>query len=219
MPWRSALVAPAVIVLVAAVLFVPFLATDREQIVSTPQPPPLFNASPIGMLLGTRVCANPVPIDASTDVARLRAARFGDAVTPAVLAVSVTAPGYRVSKRFSDYEDGAALDLPLPDPPRALDAELCIENWGPKAAIVGGSAETRTHGRMTATVDGKPSASVPILSLIHEPPASLASRTSDLFDRAGTVGPVSGGVLGVLALLVVLGIPVALTLALRRGQP
>jgi hypothetical protein len=218
MPWRLAALAPLVVAVAAIVWFLPFLTRDREQIVATPQPPPLFIATPIQLLLGGTACAYPVHIDATTDVARLRAARYSDAEA-AHLTVTVAGPGYRATARFRDYADGSALNVPLLDPPRPLNAKLCVENGGPTAGLIGGSAEARTRGRTIGTVDGAESEAVPIVTLLRKQPASLAGRFGDVAAHAAAVGPgwVPAPLFGVLALLVALGLPAGLAAALRHA--
>lgn len=227
MPWRTVALAPLVVVLVAAICFVPALTRQREVIEATPQPPPLFTAVPIELLLGREVCSSPILMDAHTDVARVIGLRYADG-PPTTFLISVRAPGYSVSKRLTGYADGGALDLALPDPPRPVDAELCVQNYGDVAGMVAGSAEPRTWGRTQSVINGQPGDRRLVLTLLREPPSSLAGRLGDVAGHVAALKPgfAPPAVLLILAALVVVGLPVGAALALRlsaveadRGQP
>lgn len=218
MPWRTALLAPLVVVIAALVWFLPALTRDREVIAASPQPPPLFHTAPIELLLSKRVCSSPVAIDRHTDVARMFGARYAEG-PPAHFEITVTAPGYRVARSITGYADGGPLDVPLPDPPRPLDAEICVENVGNVAGMVVGSAEPRTWGRAQTKIPDRAQDRRLVIRLLSEPPASVASRLGSLVDHAASLTPgfAPPGVLVVLALLVVLGLPAGAALALRRS--
>ena len=220
MSWRIAALAPLLVAVVALVFFVPALTREREVFVATPQPPPLFQSAPVNLPIGPPgACTGPLRIDESTDIARLRARPYPDAVR-AVLVVSATAPGYTARKVFSDYADDAALDLPLPDPTRPIDnARLCVVDGGPSAGRVQGSTEPRTFGRLTTTNSGKPYDVNLVVTLLASHPASVASRLGDVLRHASAYAPgfARPGLLGALAVLVGLGAPFGAFVALRRA--
>lgn len=219
MPWRAALLAPALVVVVAVACFVPFLTQEREVVAATPQPPPLFEAAPVELLLGSQVCTAPLDLDRDTDVVRLTAGRY-DSGTPARLRVEVTAPGgYRAERKFEEYADGQPLSLPLPDPPRPVTGRLCVENEGPSAGLLAGTREGRSRGRLATTVAGAPSDTELVVTLLERRPASLASRAGEVADHAAALKPgwVGRGLLWALAGLVAVGCPLLLLVALRRA--
>jgi hypothetical protein len=220
-PWRVALLAPLLVTLVAGAFFVPFLSREREVLVATPQPPPLFEATTIELEAhGGSACAAPIPLQRDTDVARVTAGRSRAAgLTP--LRVVVHAPGYSAERTFSMYRNGQALDVPLPDPPRPVDAELCVENAGRGDGLVYASTEERTVGRLRTEVDGKPSDANILVSLLARDRATLWQRRSEIVRGAAGLAPsfAPAWLLWALAALVVAGVPAGVALALRLAPP
>jgi hypothetical protein len=215
-PWRFALLSPLLVAVLAAVLFVPYLRTERDVVVASPQPPPLFQAVSIQLAGGERACAAPVPLSRAADIARFVAQREPDApATP--LRVTVTAPGYTATRTFSDYADHEALDVPLPDPPRAEDGQLCVQDAGTGTARLVGSREPRTFGRLKTTVRGRPYDVNLVLSLHAREPASLWSRRAAIVRAAADIAPgfAPAWLLWIVGVLVVAGIPALVALALR----
>jgi len=215
-PWRLALLAPLLVAVLAAVLFVPYLRSGREVVVATPQPPPLFQAVSIQLAGGEQACAAPVPLSREADVARITAQREPGAPA-APLRVSVSAPGYSAARTFTGYADHQALDLALPDPPRPQDARLCVQDAGSGGAALVGSREPRTLGLLETTVRGKPYDVNLVVSLLERGKASLWSRRSAILRHAATIGPsfAPAWLLAILAVLVAAGVPALVTLALR----
>jgi hypothetical protein len=220
-PWRIALLAPLLVALVAGVFLVPSAVRERAVLVATPQPPPLFEATTLELEgHGGRACAAPVPIQRDTDVARVIAGRSPSAGrTP--LRVIVRAPDYEAERTFRNYGNGQALDLPLPDPPRPLEAELCVENPGTGDGLVYASSEARTFGRLTTEVDGEPSEANILISLLEREPATLWERRGAIVRQAAELAPsfAPAWLLWALTALVVAGVPAGVLLALRHAPP
>jgi hypothetical protein len=218
MPWRIALLAPLVVAIAALAGFLPFLTREREVVVATPQPPPLFQPAPITLLLGAEVCPGPLRIDGGADVVRVVGERFseGDAT---VLHVAVSGPGYAAARTYRDYAPGQALDVALPRPPRPLAAKLCVANYGDRAGLVQGNGEGRGQGALTTTLNGRPSPVSLVVTLLRERRQSVLARLGETFRHAAALQPgfAPAGVLWVLAVLVLLGVPAAVTVALRRA--
>lgn len=218
MPWRVSLIVLAVVLAATSAWFVPFLTREQELVEATPQPPPLFEVAPIELLLGWEVCTGPVRVTRATDIARIRALRFDRAGGPTHLSVTMSGPGYAVGRRFVSQAD-RPLDLALPDPPDPFDATLCVENKGPRTALLAGAAESRSRGRLTTSVEGEASERELVLSLLRSAPAALADRPGDLAEHAAATEPgflTSPSALLVLAAFVVVGLPALVLLALRR---
>ena len=220
MPWRIALLVPVVVALVALAVFVPYLRREREVVVATPQPPPLFLATSIVLGPGQRACAAPVPLSRDADVARIVSALAPGTPAPA-LRVDVTAPGYAAGRTFAVYRPDAALELPLPDPPAAVDGWLCVRNLGGSRAQLAAAREERTLGRLRTTVRGRPYDANLQVSLLASRPASLWQRRAAILRGAAAIGPsfAPAWLLWTLALLVVVGVPALVAGALRFAPP
>jgi hypothetical protein len=69
----------------------------------------------------------------------------------------------------------------------------------------------------TTTVDGKAIQQQLSVTLLTSPSKSLGSRLGEIFDRVAAFRPVTGWELWLLALLALIGVPVALGVALARS--
>jgi hypothetical protein len=220
MPWRVALLAPLVVALVSVVVFAPLVREEHEVLVATPQPPPLFETAIIELERGELACAGPVPLSRETDLARVVAARPA-AAAPTPLRVTVRASGYEAGRLFAGYTNGQALDVPLPDPPRPVDGEICVQNAGGGDGLLYASGEERTVGRLSTEVRGRPSETNLLVSLLARDRASLWDRRGAIGRGAAGLGPsfAPEWVIGALAALVLTAVPTGVMLALRRTPP
>ena len=197
--------------LVAAVLVVPYLAQERRVPASIPQPPPLFGAELVEVQPGASACLKGVTLGERAGVAELKVATFGRTAVPFTLTLS--APGYEaVARQPPTYADNAAVALRVAAPPRTLRGAACVRNQGTRRMALYASGD-RTRRAAVATVDGRRERFAFQLALYERGGATLAARAPQIAERMATFRPVPPWVAGLLAVLVLAGVPVALVLA------
>jgi hypothetical protein len=188
--------------------FVPYLTRDRETTSSVPVPPPYFAASGIGLARGDQACLADVAFDTDSQIVELTALA-GKGPGPE-LAVTASAPGYSAQATIEGgYGRPLVLRAPLDPPERSAIGTLCVENRGPRAVGLLGTADPRTVvARPTTQVNGV--ATVPDISvrLLAADSGSVLQRASELVGRAAAFKP---GALGeptiwIVLLLVVCGL-------------
>jgi hypothetical protein len=222
---RTALIGLGVFVVVAAILFVPWATKDRGVIASTPVPPPLFSVTSIPLKPGQTACMNQVTFDPLSQVAEIGVGTGGKPGPP--LMATLSGPGYRsVARVPAGYTDknGPALRFDVQPPAHALLGRMCIRNAGTSEMSLNGTNEFRTSGRPALSVDGAAQAVDARLAFYARKPASYAGRVGPIFGHASTFTPgfLSQGVLILLGLLALIGIPAgafaALAVAARDDE-
>jgi hypothetical protein len=219
-PAAGVLVAAVLIGLGAAVLFLPFMAKDRERIAVTPTPPAADTVVLVPLRGGQSACLDAVSIDPRSLEARFRVTGYGRQGPPVRLTLAGT--GYRASARLAGGYLQGEVRLPIAAPPRALLVRACFTDEGRgRRARVGlfGHTEERSRSRPTVRVDGRPIATDVGLAFYEHGRSSLASHLPVVFERAaafrpGWLGKVELWVLGVLVLA---GLPLAALWAWSRA--
>jgi hypothetical protein len=210
----------AVACLVAAALFVPFLARGRTLIASTPSPRPLFSVSFAALPPGGRLCASDVTIPHDARVLHVQARTFGRP-GPA-LAVTLSAPGYAARARVAaGYPDETTLAVPFRPPALTTLGRVCVGRAAAAPLALVASGEPRTQSRPRNTVDGRPVGVDAYLAFTTGRTGSAISQTPAIVGRMaafrpGVVGP---WLLWPLLVLTVLGVPAGVAWALRRALP
>lgn len=216
---RAALLAGLIgLVLIAVLLLVPFATKDRLLFGTFPQPQPVTEVALVELDGGQRACLDEAVVDEHSEVAQFRVGTYGRPSQP--LRLTLTGAGYRdaVGIRAADYADNDLLAVPVDAPDRATEVEICLANDGRRRVALYASAD-RTKTRSTTRMDGRAQDANFSIWFTEAAPASLADRAGTILERMEAFRPgfISTWMLWTLLALVVVGMPVALVLALDRA--
>ena len=221
---RAALAGLLLTLAAALAILVPAASTERVVFSSTPNPPPLFDLTPLELGPGRTACTRGIVL--GTDAERLRmtvAARGGPDAVP--LTLRLTGPRYGTTSTVRSYPPaGGLVEIEIPPAPRTLPATLCVTNGGMRPLTLNATTESRTASRTTTTLDGEPTPADPTIQLMRREPRSFASMLPTLFERAATFKPGFAGpwLFWTLAALLLLGLPLGVAVALavepRQGH-
>jgi hypothetical protein len=198
--------------------YVPHLTEKHPNVVSTPSLVGFQTSKQVVVRRGQQACISPVPLEPALRTVRMVLQARGTQASP--LELELRAPGYRGTGRFAGYRPGGAVNVESgvsPAPPRDADGTLCVRNTGRHAVGLVGTDEPLSTTLPATKVDGKPAGEVdPALTFLGGPPQSMISRAGTILGRASdfTGGFVPLWLLWPLALLFVLGAPLALAWAL-----
>jgi hypothetical protein len=214
----TALGGGVVLIVLLFALILPALDSSRRIATEIPQPPPLQSVSLVEIPGGQQACSDQIGLLPGRQVAEMRIGTYGKA--PAPLVFELSAPGYRETISVApSYMDNGLLDVAFEGPATALEGSVCLTNLG-RTPVALYAAAGHSESRSSTTVDGRPWPANFDL-------AFYAAKQQSLLDDAGTImrrlrlfhAHVGLGLLWVLALLFVIGVPLAavatLTLASR----
>ncbi|MBS1868509.1 MAG: hypothetical protein JSS99_02500 [Actinobacteria bacterium] len=213
----------AVVLVVAAIWFVPWLTRAGEATSSTPVRTELLAPHAIVLRAGQRACVASVPFEPRGRVAQVTIARA--ARVPTRLALETSAGGgYRASALARvPARYAGTLDVPFAPPPRSTIGTLCVRNPGPRTVALAGTVHPWAIVRPRMTLDAQPVAEAFTLTLHEASRRSLLARVPQLVDRATALGAAGPWLLWLLIALLVVGLPAAVTaalwLALRAPTP
>ncbi len=217
-PERALIIAGAAIVLIVllATLILPYLEQDRRIATEVPQPAPLFSVSLVEMLAGQQACADEIGLLPGRQVAEMRIGTYGKPAVPLVM--TLLAPGYREAVPVAPrYVNNGLLEVPFDGPAKTLEGSVCVTNEGREPVALYASAD-RTRSRSTTIVAGR-------LWPSNFDLAFYAAKRQSLLDQAATImrrlrlfhAHVGLGLLWLLAVLFVIGIPLASVAAVAGG--
>jgi hypothetical protein len=212
---RAAIGALASFAAIAAILWIPWATKDRVVIGSTPVPPALFSITPVPVKPGSTACLTDVTFSPATQIGEIGLTTGGKPGPP--LDITATAPGYVAAARIpGGYPDDPSSRFNLQAPPGPVIGTLCIRNSGTTTVKLNGTNEARTMGRPGLAVDGVQQPVDAKLIFYQRVRSSYLSRAGTILGHAAVFTPAffSKGVLIALALLGLIGIPVAITYAL-----
>src|SRR4051794_31163935 len=216
---RPLLIALAVFVVVAAILWIPW-ATKERVVSTTPVPPPLFGITPAPLKPGSTACLTNVTFTPETDIGEIGLTTKG-AGPP--LDVTASAQGYHATAKIGGgYSSDPAARFTIAAPREPVIGKLCVRNAGKSGVSLNGTNEFRTMGRPTLVIDGAVQPVDAKLVFYDRMRSSYLSRIGTIFSHAAVFTPsfFSKPVLMLLALLALVGIPLAigaaLTIALRE---
>lgn len=202
----------------ALIFFVGWALRSRPVITGTPVPPPYQRITAVHVGPGDRLCNASVALDPATRQAVFLVAP-GRRKGPA-LHISVVAPGYRATARApGGYTGPAAIPFALPAPDRSDFATVCLRTEGSAIVALQGTLEDRLPSRTRTTLNGHPIGPRVALVLNEGRARSLISRPGRLADHISAFAPgfVNHATLALLGLLVILGIPAGVVLAVREA--
>lgn len=196
-----------------AVWIVPWAVEDRPVSAGVPSPRALDAITEIPLAPGQQACARGVGLDERTDVVRMDL--VGRETPRPPLALSVRGEGYatRVLLPASSPAD-TAITAPVPSPGRDVLVTVCVRNRGEDPAVLAASAD-RTRSRADAVIDGRSAQASPWISLAEDGTSSMVGRAGEVLSRMATFRPgfAFPPVLGLIAILVLLALPVGVGLA------
>lgn len=223
---RSALplaaLAAAILFMVAfATTLVPWLTRERSIVSSTPTNLPLSAIAEVRLRHGARVCVSGFGLDATAEGLQLIVNNPAESATTPPLHVDVRASGYRSSARLAGgYPSHSPVVIPLTPPPGDVDAaRVCVRNLGRASALVG-TATPRELANVRVRLDGRTIVTQPSLTFVQRRSASVVERLPEIFERVSAFRPFPAAplLLYPLALLVLIGVPLAIVVALALAQ-
>jgi len=217
----AALVAVALFALAFALSLVPWLARDRQIISSTPTSLSATALTDLRLRSGALLCVSRFGLDDSAAGLQIMARDVAKTGITPPLRVEVQAQSYRSVARLAG---GYPFDIPVVVPLRAPtgdvdDVRVCIRNEGKAMALVG-TKEPRDLSQVRVRLDGKEVVVQPWLTFVERRPASVLERSSEILDRVAAFRPFPAVplLLGMLAVLVLVGVPLAVVSALALAQ-
>jgi hypothetical protein len=214
---RALFGALAAFAVVAAALWIPWAMKDRV-VVSTPVPPPLFSITPAPVKAGSTACMQEVTFTPHTEIGEIGVATGGKPGPP--LDITASAPGYKAGAKIAGgYGDDPSARFTIAAPPGDVIGKLCIRNAGNTEVSLNGTNEFRTMGRPTLVIDGVNQPIDAKLLFYDRVHSSYISRAGEILSHAAIFTPAffSKGVLIVLALLALGGIPLAIAFAIAAA--
>jgi hypothetical protein len=202
----------------AAALFLPFLAEQRELVASTPSPRPLFELSLVEIPPGERLCIAGVTIPAEAEQVRLQVGTFGRP-GPA-LAIDLDAAAYRERLAVpGGYADSAVVAAAMDPPATDRLGRVCVAHRGLERIALVGTTEERTRSRPEGRVGATPVAADAYLAFYERGSASALERTGEIVDRMSAFRPgvVAPWLLWPLLALTVVGVPAGVVWAALRA--
>lgn len=212
-------IALALLALVAAALWVPWATQKRGVIAATPVPAPLFGYTPAPLAGGQTACIQTVTFSPQTQIGEMALVTNGRP-GPA-LELTAKAPGYRATARIpAGYRDDVGVRFNLPTPAKPVIGDLCIRNTGRRTISLNGTTESRTMGRPQLVIGGAVQPSDPKLVFYARGERSYAGRAGEMLRHAAIFTPpfLPPAALGLLALVALVGIPLAIALALKSAS-
>ncbi|HTA32100.1 MAG TPA: hypothetical protein VK721_01625 [Solirubrobacteraceae bacterium] len=213
----TALGGGVVLVVLLLAWILPALDSSRRIATEVPQPPPLQSVSLVEIPGGQQACSDQIGLLPGAQVAQMRIGTYGKA--PAPLLFALTGPDYRQTIPVApSYVDNGLLEIAFKGSAQALEGSVCLTNLG-RTPVALYAAAGRGESRSSTTVDG------------HLWPANFdlafyAAKRQSLLDDAGTImrrlrlfhAHVGLGLLWVLALLLVIGVPLAAVATLTSAS-
>ncbi|MBA3328984.1 MAG: hypothetical protein H0T43_11855 [Solirubrobacterales bacterium] len=194
---------------------VPWATEEVVRPASIPSPTALLEVGVIAVAPGDQACTAPFVLTERSARAAFRMTTF--ARRGSAVAVRIRGPGYRAGGRIAaGYADNAPQLLPIRPPERPTVAEACFANLGPRPIGLFAAADGRSNSRSVSRVEGEAVDGDIALAFYEDKPVSLVERTPEIVERmtAFRPDPVGTWLLWPLLVLVVLGVPLAMTWAI-----
>jgi hypothetical protein len=213
------------VLLAGALVGLLFLGKPREVISSTPS---AYTGLTVPLPLPAKgtACADEIAFDTDSEVARFGVTMPAGSTAPAL---RIVASGLDSGEYRSDYRATAEIpggwtgarrfDVPLRPPGTSVFGTFCVENLGDVPIELVGTHNGRAAARPTVHVNGEQVAPELELRFLQRDHRSLLSRLGEITGRAATLKPFGGWWFWVLALLLLVGAPLALWRAIELALP
>jgi hypothetical protein len=216
----AAIVAAAVALLGALLLFGSYLLHREKPVLGTPGPRAAFTASEFTLPAHQRACMSGVTISPHMHVAQfeLREPPGSSHGSPPI-DVLLSGPGYEALAHAPSEQSEGPVEVQIEPPPRSLIGSVCLINRGPSAAILVGSREPRSRTRSQLTIAGKPTSGDIALTFLSGRPRTRLSRLAEVFDHASDLTDqlIPAWLIWIVAISVALGVPLATVAVVRRA--
>lgn len=217
----AALVAAGLFAVAFATSLMPWLTRERQFVSSTPTSLSTFALTDLRLRHKGSLCVRGFALDSTAEGLQLLVHDVAKAGITPPLRVVVRARGYRsVGRVAGGYPFNVPVIVPVHPPTHDVDrAQTCIRNEGKKIALVG-TAVPRELAKVNVRLDGRTVVPQPWLTFVQLPAASILNRFGEILDRVAAFRPFPAVplLLGVLALLVLVGVPLAVVGALALAE-
>jgi hypothetical protein len=220
---RRAAVIGAVVVLVLGALLVvrPFVAAPRDQPAEIVSPAALARTDTVELAVGHPVCFASAVIEQHSQVARFKIGSATNTTPP--IDMTIKGAGYDFTAKVpAGTVQEQLVSVPVTPPPTDVIVEVCFSNRGTQPVSLFASSD-RTRSRSLATVDGevvggRPGKSV-WFGFYEATPRTIVERLPTTLERMTVFRPhyVTRGVLWVLAVLLLVGVPVGIVWGYQRA--
>jgi hypothetical protein len=216
----AAIVAAAVALLGALLLFGSYLLHKEKPVLGTPGPRAAFMASEFSIPAHQRACMSGVTIGPHMRVAQFEVREApGSSQGSPPIDVLLSGPGYEELAHAQSEQPEGPVEVPIEPPPRSLIGSVCLINRGTRTAVLVGSTESRSRSRAALTIAGKPVSGDIALTFLSGRPRTRLSRLAEVFDHASnlTDNLVPAWLIWIVAISALLGVPVATVVVIRRA--
>lgn len=213
----AALAFGLVVLLLALGKAVPFLTEDRPITESTPTVFSDAAATVLAVAPEQRACIDDVELDTDARFVSFATATANRVSPP--ITVSIVADGYRFTGRHpGGAERFAPIRVRVTPPPQDLrGAALCLRNDGRERTELVAVGPGRSSSDSATTVAGQETETDLSVTLLTDDAGSILGNAGRILDRIAAFRPVTGWMVGLLAILVLVAVPLAVALALRRA--
>jgi len=212
-------IAGAVVVFVLGALFVvrPFVSEQHDMPSSIPSPASLAGTASVPLAPGHPVCFKNAVAERHSEFVRFRvSAPNGPAPQ---MTVTLKGPGYAATATIpAGLLDTQTAQAPIPAPPTDVPVRVCIRNDGKTPTALFASND-RTRSRSLAMIDGK-TVYASVWFAFYEPRwRAISERVPLTIDRMTVFRPgyATPLVLWIIAVLFLIGVPIAVVWALVRA--
>ena len=218
-----ALVAVVVILVGAAIGFVPFLLKQqhwRASVADATATKAKLSTSAFALAPHQRACMDAVAVTPKSALVRYQLASAAAAQHEGPpLEMLLIAPGYRALVALPVGGYGRYVAFPIKPPRRSVIAAACLTNSGKVPVAVEGTTALRTTSRSLLTIDGKPVMGNLTLLLLEKHPQSRLANLNDLVEHASNLTDqlVPVWLVWLLAACLVVGMPVGIVVAFQRA--
>jgi hypothetical protein len=217
----AAIAAACLFVLAFVTSLGPWLTRDRPFVSSTPTSLSTVALTDLRLPHKALVCVRGFGLDSTADGLQLLVHDAAQVAATPPLRIVVRATGYRsVARLAGGYPFGARVVVPISPPAHDVDGvEACIRNEGRTIALVS-TVVPRELAKVRVSIDGHKVVPQPWLTFVQRGPASILDRPGEILDRVAAFRPFPAVplLLGVLAVLVLVGVPLAVVGALGLAE-
>ena len=214
---RGVLLVGALVLVAAVVLTIGWAGRSREFVASSPQPSPLFETRFVTVGSGEELCLQDVTAVPGALLAQLRVSINGREPVPLTLRMFGSGGYFALARIPPTYRDDDVLNVPIDGPARPVHARACVRNDGRHAVAF--YAAPDASPTLAAEIDRSNVDDNPVLRLLEAERGTIGGHAARIAEQVTVFRPpfVGAWLVWLLALLVVVGLPALVTLALWRA--